>query len=304
MDYEKTPQSNDDPQGISTSPRNLHTPFAWGVAGWFVGMVILFILSWTVVRPETISIAAIWTISYGWAAYLLGLVAVMVCGIKSRIPLRPSLLAYLVPAIVLALLGVLCLLIYPDALFREDLLVFLPITWVFYLFGLLWTMFARNASSGLPIIPRLLMPALVGGLVIFGSVAIPAFASDAFRYRDAFLFTLDKRTSEDKSIIAEGTLEIRKAGDYLFSAPRYMFEEIADDPEGSPPIKEGVITWGASGKPNAGAIGTFPLKIVWPQTPSPTSPGEPGFEEQMTIEVRDRSRGDRLVYSIYASAEP
>lgn len=301
---EKNPLMNNECDSQSETTRKFPTAFAWGVAGWLIGVLILFALSWPIARPETVSIAAIWAISYGWAAYLFGLVAVVLCGLRPRIPLRQSLIAYRVPAIVLLLLAVICLLVYPDAVLREDLLLFLPVTWVFYLFGLLWTIFTRNGSAETSGSLRLLVPAMVGGLAIFGSVSIPAFVSDAFRYRNAFVFTLDKRTVDSEFMTAEGAMEIRKPGDYLFSAPRYLFEEISEDDAGYPRTKDGEITWGAGGKPNAGSIGTFPLKIVWPRSSSSASPLEPGYEDQVIVEIRDRSRGDRLIHSISAGTDP
>ena len=96
-----------------------------------------------------------------------------------------------------------------------------------------------------------MVPSLLGGLIILGFVAVPAFASDSFRYRAAFQLNTKDTKVHDGVLVFEGELEIMKAGSYEFSAPRYIW---ADDVSQGPgaDVEFGEMQWGPSGAPKEG----------------------------------------------------
>ena len=151
-------------------------------------------------------------------------------------------IAYLLPVAVLAVIGGICLLIYPDNLLREELLTYLPVVLLFYGLGVLWMKLRKEEASETPAVARAVIPAVVGGLVILGSVAVPVFASDAFRYRDTFEFSMADSALQDGAIQVDGAIEIRKPGNFKFSAPRYVWNET---PDGSS-IGATASNWGKS----------------------------------------------------------
>jgi hypothetical protein len=272
--------------------------FATGVAGWLLGMVALFGAAYVLAKPETLSIALLWMVSHSWIAFLLGLVLMAVRGASSRVALARPILAYVMPAAVLVVLALACLAIYPDVSLRGDFMTFLPVVLVFYGFGCLWMVLLGKRADGGAFM-RAVVPALVGGLIIFGFVAVPAFASDAFRYRSAFKLSTGEKVIQNGTLVFEGTLEITKPGNYAFAAPRYVWSFEEEEETGS--ITEmGVIEWGETGAPGNGALGSFPLRIVWSKGVLESVDSEfPPYEEIVFLEVRDRDEGDRLVYTIY-----
>lgn len=274
--------------------------FATGVMGWLVGMVALFGASWIFTKPETAAVAMLWVISHWWIAYLFGLVVMVIRGLMSRRSLGRAIGAYVLPVGLLLGVAWLCLALYPDAGLRGDLFTFLPVVLVFYGFGSLWMSGGREAGDSSAFL-RAVVPSLMGGLMILGFVAVPAFASDSFRYRDTFDLKITKTTVKDGTMISEGSLGIRKSGDYQFSAPRYVWEMTSSTQSTEPEVELGEIQWGAAGAPKAGTQGEFPLRIVWRKGVIAGDAAQiPPYEDLIVIEVRRPDEDGRLVYSVTA----
>jgi hypothetical protein len=287
--------------GSSGSPgpdfRKLYTT---GVVGWALGMVVLFGLSWIVSKPETVPIAMLWMISHCWVAFLIGLVLMVIRGLLTKASLAKPLLAYVLPMVLLAGIAGICLAVYPDAGLRGDLFTYLPVVLVFYCFGCLWM--ALGGMDGGAFL-RAVMPALIGGIIILGFVAVPAFASDSFRYREAFHFNAKESKIQNGTLIFDGSLEIMKPGNYEFSAPRYIWMDEAVEGGGAD-VELGEIQWGEGGAPKTGALGTFPLRIVWKKGMLPQDGSQSQcIEEGITLEVRRPDQGGKVVYSITASMD-
>lgn len=268
-----------------------------GVVGWLLGMAALFGASWILSEPETVSIAMLWTMSHSWIALLFGLVLMGISGVLSKtFPVRPM-LAYMLPVALLAAIAAICLAIYPDASLRGDFLIYLPMVLVFYCLGCLWMAFG---GADRQVFPQAVTPAVIGGLMLIGFVAIPAFASDDFRYRDAFQLTMKETKIQDGALVFNGVLEIQKPGNYEFTAPRYYLgEDIGDGDYADTELGE--IQWGDAGAPKEGALGTFPLRIVW--TRSVTQDGAnmmSPLEEGVLLEVRRPDQGGKFIYSVTA----
>lgn len=269
--------------------------FTAGVTGWVAGLVILFGVSWVLSRPVSVPVAIVWTISHSWAAFLFGVLVLVVYGWIARLPLGRAGLAFILPVGLLAGIACLCLWVYPDSALREDLMVYLPMVLMFYGIALLWIRVCRGSGDAFA---RALMPTMLGGLVILGFVAVPVFASDAFRYRNAFQFTISKMEVRDGKFVAEGTLGIREPGRYEFTAPRYVWSPDIEESE----MEAGVITWGAAGAPKTDAPGVFPLQIVWSRAMCLEGAADLGayFEDAIQLEVRDPEKEGRVIYSLIA----
>ena len=266
--------------------------FSAGVLGWLVGTVILFGLSWVVSSPVYVPAAIVWTISHSWAGFLFGGLVLLGYGLSARLPLGRAASAYALPAGLLAGIAWLCLLIYPDQTFREDLMTYLPLVLMFYGIALLWI---RSRRGGADTFARAVIPATVGGFVILGFVTVPVFASDAFRYRNAFQLMISKAEMRDGKFVAEGTLEIRDPGRYEFTAPRYVWALAVEEAE----TELGVITWGAAGAPKAGAEGAFPLQIAWSKALRlGEGPEFDSYEDCIRVEVHDPDQAGKVIYSL------
>lgn len=274
--------------------------FTAGLIGWLVGLLILFAVSWPVSKPDGFASAVIWTISYWWLAFALGFLSLVVFGLVARLPIAKASIAYLLPAAILAAVAGICLSIYPDSALRLDLFTYLPVVWAFYVFGGIWVaMRGRVANAGMFV--RAIVPALFGGLIIIGLVAVPAFGSDAFRYRNAFRLNITKTTLRDGTITSEGELEIRKQGSYEFIAPRYLWDEMMVSSEDLPRIEHGEITWGKGAAPAHNALGVFPFKIVWRRgVPQAGSIQLPPYEDSVCIEVLNAEEGNKVISSLSA----
>jgi hypothetical protein len=221
-------------------------------------------------------------------------------GLVSKAPLAKTMLAYVLPVLVLASIAGVCLVIYPDAGFRGDLVTYLPVVLVFYCFGCLW-MALGGLDGGA--FWRAVMPSLLGGLIILGFVAVPAFASDSFRYRAAFQLNTKGAKVQDGMLVFDGDLEIMKAGNYEFAAPRYIWSGDAEGGGGTD-VEFGKMQWGSAGAPKAGATGKFPLRIVWKKGVPHNDPGQmPPYEGGVMLEVRRPDEGGKIVYSISANME-
>jgi hypothetical protein len=297
---------NENPASRSSPASSFRKLFATGVIGWLAGMVLLFGAAWVFSKPETVSVAMLWMVSHWWIAFLLGLVLLVVRGVVSKMPLCKALGAYVVPVAVIVGLAALCLAIYPDSGLRSDLFTYLPVVVLFYLFGSLWMSGGRETGDS-PAFLRAVIPALVGGLMILGFVAFPAFASDSFTYRNAFVFTVSGTQVKDGTIISEGSLEIRKPGMYAFAAPRYVWDmaEAAASESSEPQVENGELQWGASGAPKDGGTGVFPLKIVWRKgIPAGGLAQIPPYEDMVLMEVRKTDENSKLVYCLSAPMIP
>lgn len=260
-------------------------------------MLVLLGVGWNMVDSESASSAIVWTISKGWAGFLFGLFVLVVYGLVKRLPVATAAFAYALPGAILALISGVCLLVYPDSLLREELLTYLPVVFVFYVLGLVWIRMRGEARDS-PVMARAVIPALLGGMVILGLVAVPVFASDAFRYRDAFVLTLKESTAKDGVLSVEGTIEVRKPGNYSYSAPRYAWANISES-ESDPDIEFGEFQWGEAGAPQPGVLGVFPVRISWKKGIAVSQNLEQTFyDDYISIEVRNADEGEHVVHSM------
>ena len=228
-------------------------------------MMLLYPVGLKIGRQETAAGATLWVLEHWWAAFLLGLIALLVAAVRSKTKPLQALVAYAVPVVLLAAVAGLCLLIYPNASFRDELAGYLPVAVVFYLFGYVWATMRKQEEGSLA---RALVPPLVGGFLILAFVALPVFTGNAFRYRNAFGLEVTQVKRDADKMIAECVLEIRKPGDYVFTAPvAYLLEFIMTSPDGAQEFPPGTITWGGSGAPSAGSTGKFPMTIQWHKVP-------------------------------------
>jgi hypothetical protein len=270
--------------------------FSAGVAGWAVGVLVLFGLSWVIARPVSVPAAIVWTISHSWIAFLFGALVLVGFGLKSGLSVGRAAAAYLLPVGVLAAIAGICLLVYPDYSMREELLTYLPIVLMFYAMSLLW-IWARRGAADTDFFARAVIPSLLGGVVVLGFVTVPVFASDAFRYRNTFELKISKAGMQDGKLVAEGTLEIREPGNFTFTAPRYVWSSESDEAE----TEEGAITWGGGNDPKPDAPGVFPIRIVWSK--ALTLEGDAGYgmyEDSINVQVHRPDEGNKVVYFLSA----
>lgn len=274
--------------------------FGVGVAGWIVATVFVFAASWKITHPESIPSAFMWTMSHWWIAFSFGLLVMAGYGLTNKLPVGRAVMAYALPVLVLVVLAALCLAVYPDNGFRTEFSTYLPLVIMFHLLGLLWVSLSRETDEQ-STFTRAVLPSLVGGLIIFGFVAVPVFNGDAFRYRNAFKFTITKAAVLDGEIRSEGAIEISKPGNYEFIKPRYSFAEYLASGDVDSELDVGTITWGAAGAPTAGRTGVFPLKITWRKGVLPPNMNVlPEYENEVFIDVCDVDEGSREIYFLTA----
>lgn len=266
--------------------------FAAGVLGWLVGTLILFGVSWWISHPVSVPAAIVWTVSHGWAGFLFGGVVLVAYGLITGRSVGRAALAYFLPVGLLAGVAWLCLLVYPNHSLREDLLIYLPMVFIFYGMALLWMGMRKGTDS----FARAVIPSIVGGAVILGFVTVPVFASDAFRYRNTFHFTISKTEMRDGKLVADGTLEIREPGRYEFTAPRYVWAVDNDNAE----MESGVISWGPAGAPTAEAPGVFPMQIVWSKAVQLGEDNGYDLYDSINLEVHDPDEGNKVIYFLSA----
>lgn len=274
--------------------------FTAGVIGWFIGSIILFGLAWPVAHPDSSANAVLWAVSHWWAACAVGLVTMVAFGLATRLPIALAAATYMLPVALLTGIAWVCLQVYPDSSFRSDLFVYLPVVLIFYILALLW-MSLRSEVAQAPLVAKALIPTVVGGLVIIGFVAVPVFASDAFRYHDAFQLTISKMTLKDGVILSEGSVQILKPGTYEFVSPRYISDrlDIRDDMEAGFDI--GTLTWGSAGVPKANVLGVFPFQVVWRKEVLPNATNElSSADDYICVEVRSPEKDNKLIYSLNA----
>ncbi len=267
-------------------------------------MLGVLVFAWAQKHQGGFAATVIWTFSHGWIAFLIGLVALIGYGIATGKSVACAALGYVLPACVLALLAGVCLMIYPASMLREVLFTFLPLVFLFYVFGLLWLRMGESKNNS-PSFTRATLPALLGGLVVLCNVAVPVFASDAFRYRDVFQLSVTKIGTQDGAFRFEGSLEIRKPGNYRFSAPRYVWGGAPSEDASEPETELGEFTWGAAGAPGPEATGVFPLQIVWRKgMPQSSAADAMPIEDSIYIDVHKGDEQDRVIYLLHAPLVP
>jgi hypothetical protein len=269
-----------------------------GLLGWIVGSLALLACAWFVTVHESVFDVVMWAASHWWTAFVLGLLALLARGVVLRESPVTALLAYLLPMGIIVVLGGVCLAIYPDALFREEMMGYLPVLLVFYLFGYLWLRAREGISHAFA---RAVLPPVLGGLMILGLVAVPTFTGNGFRYRNAFALEVVKVTNPDRFVVTDAVLEIRKPGNYKFTAPQFPLHGMGIGPGLAPETVTREILWGAAGEPKEGAAGKFPLQIRWqaPEVPAGMPP-MPGFEDMAVLEVRDANSAEVILSTVAA----
>jgi hypothetical protein len=276
------------------TPATIQSLFSAGVAGWVLGMVAVFAAIWGLTKPESLFEVLMGALSFWWIAFAFGLVVLIVRGVLTKNPLGTALLAYLLPVAIIAGLAEICLAIYPDGSFRNDIAGFFPTVLVFYIFGLVWMSLRRAGSFDFV---RAVLPPIFGGIMILAFVAWPTFTSNAFCYRNAFALTVQSSVRSDGEELTEAVLKISKPGHYRFAAPDFEYSDV----EFGLASKPGEITWGAAGEPKEGSTGSFPLSIRC-KNGSPPSERYPGFPSanSAVLEVRNADSPDAVIYTIFA----
>ena len=241
------------------------TPYGAAIAGWIVGLVVLFGLAWPLSSPDTVANAIMWMLEHWWAAYALGLVFLFAKALSAKIPPLTSLIAYILPLAVMMLLAMAFIWIYPNTGFREDLLSYIPVSVVFYIMSWMWISLSKLDEPGLL---RATTPPLFGGVIILALVAVPVFTSNAFIYRKAFTLDVLEVQRPENALVAKCVLVIHKPGDYEFRSPSsYYFEMIYPELMEDDKMPQSTVVWGEAGKPAAGASGKYPLEIRWNNIP-------------------------------------
>ena len=276
---------------------------ATGLIGWALGTVVLFGAAWPMAKPESVSIAAIWTISHWWIPYAFGAVLLIVRGLVSRLSMGTALLAYLLPVALLTGVAGICLLVYPENNLRADLFGYLPLVLLFYFVGFLWMSLAKSGTANTAFL-RSVLPAILGGVTVLGLVAVPVFNSNSFIYRNAFGLVISKTAVANGAMVADAVLEVRKPGRYEFTAPRYFYSEYEDKTGSDMGIELGKITWGSAGTPKESVPGTYPLQIRWEKNIPATATeltARTTPEDRISLDVHKPAvESKELIFSIYA----
>lgn len=277
--------------------------FTTGLAGLIVGWLVLFGLSFPIANPQSVAVAGMWAISHWWIAFIVGAVALLIRAFTSGQKPGAAFIAYLAPAVVLAILCGIFLAIYPEPSFRGELLELMPLTLVFYLLGLAWVGFTKS-KSGKDSFLRSVIPPTVGGGIVAVMVAFPVFTGNAFTYRNAFDFAVTKVNFADGKMTVEGTLAVLKPGEFSFFAPRFSYFYSEGGAEFDSILEFGAITWGAAGPPKNGETGSHPFEIRWEKnTPSSLAElhGNMSEENSIFLEVhKPGSEPNELIYNLVA----
>jgi len=286
-----------------TTPAGLNAAFhkllGTGLGVWLLAQVVLVAAVRWAGGQRTWLGALDWAVGHGWIAFLVGLLALLAFSVRFPGALGRALVAYLLPMGVFAVLGGICYAVYPDQWFLSEMLGFVPLVWLFGVFGWVWLRL-KPETPGNEALTRALVPPLVGGIVVLLGVALPTFLGNTFRYRDAFELSLKKTVFADGKLAADAVLEIRKPGDYRFRAMRYSYMDmmaVVEDPNVD--TLTGRIEWTGAGTPAADATGTFPLTIHWDKSPPPTPTTDEGMDEDcIIVEVFTSAEPDKVVRSI------
>jgi hypothetical protein len=274
--------------------------FTVGTMGWMAASLILFGLAWPISHPETISTAVLWATARWWIAFPVGFLCLVGYAIANRSSLALAARAYVLPMAIISLIALVCERIYPDGSFRADLMIFLPVVLIFYIFACLWMALTKDKTEN-SAFAQSLIPTIGGGLMILGFVAVPVFTSNEFRYRNTFQFKISKVALNENSIVADGSIQINEAGHYDFVTPRYFTMAMETGIETDPTIEVGTITWGSAGAPKADSTGVFPMQITWNKKLLVHSVITlPDMEDCICIEVRNPENQDKSIYSLSA----
>jgi hypothetical protein len=239
-----------------------------------------------------------WAVGHGWIAFLVGLVALLAFSVRFPGVLGRALVAYVLPLGVFVVLGGICYAVYPDQWFLSEMLGFLPLVWLFGVFGWVWLRLKPETPAN-EALTRTLLPPLIGGIAVLLGVAVPTFLGNAFRYRDAFSLTQKKTAFADGKLAADAVLEIRKPGDYRFRAMRYSYMDMMAVEDPNVDTLTGRIEWTAAGTPAADATGTFPLTIHWDKSSPPALKTDDGMDEDcITVEIRTSAEPDTVVHTV------
>ena len=240
-----------------------------------------------------------WAVGHTWIAFLVGLLGMVVR--SSRFPgaLGSALIAYVLPAGVMSILGGICYAVYPDSWFLSEMLGFLFIVWLFGVFGWLWLR-AAPAAPAKEALARAVMPPLVGGVAVLIGVAVPTFRGNSFIYRNAFKLTLENTVYSEGTLTADAVLEISKPGDYSFEAMRFSYLDMMDTSDSETDHSMGRIEWNGKVPPAAAATGSYPLKIRWEKSPPlPVAGKDEVLEDYISFEVHNTANPEVVVHSIY-----
>jgi len=284
------------PAGLNTAFRKL---LGTGLGVWLLAQVALIAAGRWAGGQSTWLGALDWALGHGWIAYLMGLVAVF--AFSGRFPgaLGRALVAYVLPLGVIAILGGICYAVYPDRWFLSEMLGFIPLVWLFGVFGCLWLRLKPEAPAN-EALARTMLPPLIGGIAVLLGVAVPTFLSNPFLYRNAFSLSLGKAVFDDGKLAAEAVLGIHKPGDYRFRAVRYSYSDMMELEDPEEDTQTGRIEWTGAGIPAADATGTFPLTIHWDKSPPPAPVSDDGMDQDsIMIEVSTSAKPDTVVHTLY-----
>ncbi len=269
-----------------------------GLFTWILAMLALVGVGYWALEQSSLIGLVNWAVEHAWIAYLVGLASMI--ALSGRFPgaLGRALVPYVLPTGVMAVLGGICFALFPDQGFLAEMLGFLFLVWLFGVFGWLWTRSMPESRENEGVL-RALLPPLIGGIAVLTGVAVPAFRSNTFRYRDAFSMTLSKTVFADGKLSAEAVLEIRKPGDYSFTASRYAYGDIMEDELGSD-HSTGRIEWQGAGAPRTAATGTYPLTIRWDKTSAPVAVSDNEMlDDYISLEVHTADQPDTVIHALY-----
>lgn len=229
----------------------------------------------------------------------------MICasGLKKIPALATALTAYVLRILILGAVVAVCLIIYPDPGLRDSRLGYLAVLVVFYVAAWAWTQLRKSVGGAWA---RMAIPPTISGLMLILLVAIPAFTSNSFIYRDAFVLHLKEINRGSDKISVLCVLDINKPGEYIFTAPpSHIFDLVgihdSESSEASPSI--GVITWSTGDAPAAASTGSFEMLMEWPVPCDSTSSfaGEMMEFLPVSLEVRDgRSDNAEILINVPA----
>ena len=276
---------------------------AAGIIGWLAVWVVLLGLSFVIAKPESLELALMWSLSKWWIAFLAGAVILIARALQLRLKPGAALAAYLLPLVLVAAISGICIAVYPDWSFRSDLFEFMPLTLIFCMVGLAWAWFSKDERLGNSLM-RAILPPMLGGSLIVGMIAVPVFSSNYFIYRDAFDLKVSDVAIANGAMTVEGTLEIRKPGDYQFNAPRFSYQQTDDGSDFESLVEEGKITWGDGGPPKNGEPGTHAFQIRWEKNiPQNLAALQSGMSEETAVFVEVHKPGagtGELIYNLSA----
>jgi hypothetical protein len=281
--------------GLNTA---FHKLLGAGLGVWLLAQVALIAAGRWAGGQSTWLGALDWAVGHSWVAFLVGLVALFAFSVRFPGALGRALVAYVLPLGVFVVLGGIFYAVYPDRWFLSEMLGFLPLVWLFGVFGWFWLRLKPEAHAN-EALTRTLLPPLIGGIAVLLGVAVPTFRGNAFLYRNAFSLSLEKAAFADGKLAADAVLEIHKPGDYRFRAMRYSYMDMmaVQDPEVD--TQTGRIEWTGAGSPAADATGAFPLTIRWDKSPPPAPTTDEGMDEDsIVLEVSTSAEPDTVVHSL------